>query len=208
MLLSLSKLAKKHRMNIEGVIHAGAHLGEEADDYQALGIKNVWWIEANPMVIPKLKEKLDPYGHHLIEALLAEREGEKMLFHITNHNGMSSSVYEFGTHKESSPEMVFRYHRELESRTLDSLAAEYGIYGCNFLNMDLQGSEVPVLRGATHLLKDVDYIYTEVNREEVYIGIELLPEMEKLLAKSGFYRAELSMTDAGWGDALFIKRKT
>ena len=36
------------------------------------------------------------------------------------------------------------------------------------INMDVQGYELEVLKGATKTLEQVDYVYCEVNRDEVY----------------------------------------
>jgi hypothetical protein len=38
----------------------------------------------------------------------------------------------------------------------------------NFLSMDLQGAEGHCLRGATELLANLDYVKTEINKDEVY----------------------------------------
>ena len=38
----------------------------------------------------------------------------------------------------------------------------------NFLNMDVQGYELEVLKGGTTTLEKIEYVMTEVNRAEVY----------------------------------------
>lgn len=208
MLLSLKDLARKHRMRITGVVHCGAHLAEEAKDYDRLGVREVWWFEANPLVINQIRSNLAPYDNQfIVEALLADVDGAEFPFHITNFDGMSSSIYEFGKlHLDSSPDTKFVEHVTLLSRSLDSLADEYSISGCNFLNMDLQGAELLALKGASNLLGDIEYIYTEVNADYVYQGCGLIGEIDDLL-KPTFKRVETSWTPAKWGDALYVRTK-
>jgi len=205
MLFSLQELHQKYNMEIRGILHLGAHLGEEAQDYENLFVKNVWWVEANPHVMDKLRENLRPYNHHLIQALLTDVDGEFRNFNITNYDGMSSSIFEFGKlHLDSSPDTQFVDTALLESRTVDSLVAEFNITDCNFLNMDLQGAEVLVLQGAVKTIESIDYVYTEVNIGEVYEGCGKMWQIDDFL--SDFDRVETYMTPAQWGDALYIRR--
>ena len=75
----------------------------------------------------------------------------------------------------------------------------------NFWNLDIQGSELAVLRGSQELLSHCDVIYTEVNRESVYTDCGLIDELDVLLSKHGFERVNTSWSDMQWGDALYLK---
>jgi FkbM family methyltransferase len=190
---------------VTGVLHAGARMGEEAADYVAADIANVWWIEANDGVIPQLRFHVEPLGHHVIPALLGERDDVLLPFHITNHDGMSSSVLQFGTHLQHDPSTHFVDHRLMRSHRIDSLVAEFDIHPVNMLVMDLQGYEGPVLRGATELLPQLDFVMSEVNSKQVYIGATQVEELDEIL--SDFDRVEtLWVADQGWGDALWARR--
>jgi len=206
MLLDFTELYEKYDLKITGVIHAGAQLADEARSYADKGIGNVWWIEANPNVMRKLRQNIAPYGHHLIQALLTDEDGVETQFNITNYDGMSSSIFEFGElHLNSSPDTKFVDRVVMRSRTLDTVVRENEIRECNFLNMDLQGAEVLVLQGATETIKSLDYIYTEVNIGEVYIGCGKMHEIDEIL--TDFQRVETSMTPAQWGDAFFVRKE-
>jgi hypothetical protein len=123
---------------------------------------------------------------------------------VTNYDGMSSSVLAFGTHPTFSPDTVFVKEEVLLSATLDRLVAENRITGCNFLSMDLQGAEMLCLRGATKFMESVDYVMSEVNTAEVYVGCAKLPELDEFLA--GFTRVATHMVgEQGWGDALWLR---
>lgn len=206
MLLDLEELDDQFDMNIRGVIHCGARLGEELEVYRRLRVSPVYWIEANPAVIPRLRSNVEPYGQYVIQALLYSEDDVELDFNITNYDGMSSSILQFGTHPSFSPDTIFERRIALISRTLDSLAAEYEIEGCNFLNMDLQGAELHCLKGATGLLPEIDYVYSEVNTDEVYIGCARLGELDAFL--EDFERVATRMCGTqGWGDALWIRRE-
>lgn len=206
MLMSLPDLVANYEMSITGVLHCGAHLAEEAPIYAALGAGSVWWVEGNPTVIPKLEPIIAAYpGQSLIEALLYDQDGETVGFNITNYDGMSSSVLEFGTHPQFSPDTVFVDRVELSTRSIDSLVAEHQVEA-NFLNMDLQGAEGRAVRGGrTFIDNQVDYIMTEVNKDEVYVDCAKVWELDEMLGD--FERVKTHWVgNQGWGDGLYIRR--
>lgn len=206
MLLEFEDLVKKYNMDISGVLHVGAHLAEEAELYDSIGIKNVFWVEGNPNVLRKLNRHLRNFpSQTLIEALVYDRDGEHLEFNITNYDGMSSSILEFGTHTSFSPEIKFVDKVERDSRSVDSLAAEYDMQDINLLNLDIQGAEKYAIAGATDLLKGVDYIFTEINKKEVYVGCTKVKELDQML--SDFQRVETFWVhDQGWGDGLYVRK--
>lgn len=206
MLLDLTDLVERYEMDVTGVLHLGAHLGEEAQMYSRLfpGVP-VWWVEANPHVITKVRSITDLFGQRLIQACVYSQDDVELEFKVTNYDGMSSSIFEFGTHPQFSPDTVFVDRVKLLSRTVDSLVAEYGIKA-NFLNMDLQGAELHALLGAKDFLGSVDYINTEVNSDEVYQGCCKIDELDELL--NDFERMETSWVPGqGWGDAMYRRRR-
>lgn len=203
LLIDLSYLVSHYSWSVNGVLHLGAHTGEEAEKYAELGIDRVCWVDCNPVTMTALREHVEPLGHQVIEALVGERDGERRTFHVANNN-VSSSVLELGTHRASSPETEYVNELELTTRTVDSL----GIVGCNMLNLDLQGGELSALRGALKTLESVNYIYTEVNEEEVYVGCPLTSDIDTFLDQLGFTRVETCMSGTrGWGDAAYMRKE-
>jgi len=206
MLLEWKDLQNKYfKKPLTGVLHVGAHLAEEAPLYSGAGVSNVWWVEGNPTVMPKLQLALRPYPtQRLLQALVFEEDGVELDFHVTNIDGMSSSIYEFGTHTSFSPEIQFVEHLKLPTRSIDSLVQENNIKDINLINLDLQGAELPALKGATKLLAGVDYLLTEVNKAQVYKGCTQIGELDDLL--TDFTRVETYwVADQGWGDALYVR---
>lgn len=205
MLLDLNELVAKYDLKITGILHVGAHLAEEASLYHLLGMSNVWWIEGNSDNISKIDKVVEPYGHQVIDAVISDKQGEEVVFHITNYESMSSSLLEFGSHVSFSPDTVFVEHRTVYTVTLDELKKFYEFTDVNFLNMDLQGAELLALKGAMELLPQIDYIYTEVNDQEVYRGCAKVWELDEFL--SDFDRVETGwVDDQGWGDGLYLRK--
>lgn len=204
MMLDLPGLKWKYRMTITGVLHCGAHLGEEAETYANLHLP-VWWVEANPSLIAKIRSRVAGYGQHILQALLYKQDGVQLEFNVTNHDGMSSSILQFGTHPEFSPDTVWVDHITMRTTTIDTLVKENDITGCNLLVMDLQGAEGIVLEGARAFLEHVDFVFTEVNTAEVYKGCIHMEDLDALLAP--FRRVETYLVDGqNWGDALYLRR--
>jgi FkbM family methyltransferase len=168
-LLELDKLISVYGLRPNGVLHLGAHAGEEAEIYSRCGLDRVVWVEGNPELIPALRASLEPHGHVVLEGLLSERPGETREFFVTN-NGMSSSLLPLGTHLTSHPDVQVTHTLSLVTTTVDDLAASHDLTRLDFLNVDLQGAELLALQGSEATLAQVDYVYTEVNREDVYRG--------------------------------------
>jgi FkbM family methyltransferase len=206
MLFDWNDVTRYFSKPVTGVLHVGAHLAEEAPLYEGIGVSNVWWVEGNPSVMVKLRRALKPYPtHRYVQALVYEEDGAELDFHVTNVDGMSSSIYEFGTHSQFSPDIEFVQHFKLPTKTIDTIVAENKIENINLINLDLQGAELPALKGASKLLGGVDYILTEVNRDEVYKGCTKIQELSHFL--TDFVRVETHwVPNQGWGDALFIRK--
>lgn len=200
-LIDLHDLADKYAIGMCSVLHVGAHTGEEASAYEARGWRPVWWIEADADVIERLRLEVEPYGGEVVQAVISDRVGP-VTFHVAN-NEQSSSVLPMGTHLFEHPEVHYVEDREMQATTIDQLWADGLIGGANFVNLDIQGAEGLALEGARNYLKGVDYLYTEVNRAELYRGAKLVDELDAFLATYRFTRVETSWTEHGWGDAFW-----
>lgn len=208
MLISMKDLTTIHGVRPTSVLHLGAHLGEEARDYGDVGARHTWWVEANPALIPGLEAHLRRVlGRHrwtVLHALVGEHEGQSATLRLTNKT-MSSSVLPLGTHATEHPEIWMTGEEiAMSVSTVDMLAARHGITA-DFLNVDLQGYELAALRGAVRFLAEVQWVYTEVNEAELYVGCPLVTELDEYLGAHGFERVATEMTRHGWGDALYSR---
>jgi len=74
------------------------------------------------------------------------------------------------------------------------------------LNADLQGSELQAFKGRGELLHDFDYVYSEINFKECYLGGALVEEIDAYLLQFGFQRVETGkVVGETWTDALYCK---
>lgn len=206
MLIDFRQLFPRHNIKPQGILHIGANVGEEAPVYNDLGIKDVWWIEANPELIPQLRINVDKFGHKITQALIGDVEGLELNFHISNNAGQSSSILELGTHKIAHPEVNYVKDVVLKMRRIDQFATCW--VGYDFLNIDLQGAELKALKGMGEILKQFKWAYLEVNKEYLYEGCPLVEDLDLYLLGFGFKRAETKWCgNTGWGDALYIKKQ-
>lgn len=210
MLIPFDYLFKKHGIKPKGLIHIGASDGQEAERYNALSIPKVIWIEAIPEVYQKLVDRVSKYSNHFcINACVGETNGKEVEFNISSNDGQSSSILDFGTHSVDHPNVTYIEKRKMITERVDTLLDKYKYFfsdqDFDFVNIDLQGCEIPALKSMGQYLGKVKWIYSEVNQKEVYRGCDLVEIVDKFLAIYGFKRVETKWTSAGWGDALYIK---
>ncbi|HEY7821789.1 MAG TPA: FkbM family methyltransferase [Acidimicrobiia bacterium] len=174
-------------------LHVGAHTAEEADGYRSIDAE-VIWVEAQK----DLADQLQAEGYDVRHAAIWS-EPTLLTFHTTS-NGQSSSLLPLALHRERYPNITVTQTQLIETTTIDALKL-----APDFLNLDIQGAELPALKGATQTLKGVKWIYTEVSTEELYEGQALEPELTDWLAARGFKKSLQVLTDYGWGDALYVR---
>jgi len=203
MLIPVRHLKRYWKIDPRGSLHVGAHLGEEQADYQKYGFEPTIWIEAQPELAEQLRLRVDAPSI-VIQAVAWNTDGEDLSLKITN-NGQSSSVFDLGSHKTHYPEITVKESRPLVSARLDSILPKE--LRPNFVNLDIQGAEFQALEGLGNLLHHIDFIYSEVNRAQLYTGIRQVTDIDQYLQGLGFVRVATSWTSADWGDALYLRRE-
>ena len=190
----------------KGIIHVGAHEGEEAVDYRVKGIDNVIWIEANEDLIPKIKANPHVREQPVICAAVSNKDGEEVTFKITN-NFQSSSILNLKEHLRHYPNITVTEERTVKTKTLDTIIEENNIdmSKYDFMNIDIQGADYLALKGMQKNLKYIRFIYIEVNFQEMYEGCGLFDDVKKLLEPQGFVLKEIVDTGVGWGDAVWVR---
>ncbi len=203
MLIPLDHLIRKHKLNITGILHIGACRLEELADYKRLGINKVYWVEANEQIVSEMKIKYP--DEQIYNVCLGSKDNEVRSFMLTN-NEHSSSLLEFGTHATEHTHVIESGRINIETLTLDTFTrTELPGREYNMINIDIQGMELAVLKQGVETLKNVSYIYAEVNEKELYKECGLLPELDTFLESQGFIRIETKMLSHGWGDSLYCK---
>lgn len=191
---------------ITGAIHVGAFVGEELLAYRSIGLSNTMLFEPQEDLYNIVKSKTI-LGERVFNTALGSKK-EKMTMNISyreggieNGCGASSSLLKPKKHLEEHPEVLFLEEKEVEVNLLDDFYED----GYNFLNIDVQGFELEVLKGATKSLEKIDSMILEVNCDEVYEGCPLVEDLDKFLLDFGFQRIETVMQSKSWGDAIYAK---
>jgi len=197
----------------KGVIHIGAHHGEEAQDYVNCGVKNVLWVEANPYIMKNLFDqtrKMSLQTEYLNE-VLSDVDNEETTLNIAN-NGQSSSILELGLHAIQYPHIQYVKRLPVKTKRFDTAVQEnptkVDMSKYDFINIDVQGAELKVLKGFGELLKQypIRAVYTEINFQELYKGCCLVHELDEYLSQFGFKRLITVAPEKTWGDALYARK--
>lgn len=210
MILDLKELHKKYEMNVKGVLHIGAHIGQENGVYDELQYTNRMFFEP----LTKNYEQLANNVHNwtLKKIALGPEQGEKEMYVETANNGQSSSLLKPKIHLDMYPHITFPDKETVTMDTLDNVMDQeteesgedhYEMY--NFINMDVQGYELEVLKGSLRMLNHIDYVMCEVNNDEVYEDCCMITEIDEFLKPYGFKRVEENWLGGCWGDAFYVK---
>ena len=207
MLISVDELQGKFGISPSGILHVGAHLAEEGEDYDRAGwaaFSKIIWVESQYELAQKLIKELNPERNKVINATVWSETGKEMKFHLAN-NSQSSSLFSFGTHATTHPDIKFDSYHTVVTVRLDKIINETD--DISFVNLDIQGAELEALKGLGRRLHNVKWIYSEVNKKEVYIGCAKIEELDRFLENFSFKRIATRWAfKTGWGDALWIKK--
>lgn len=204
MMLDLPTLVNKYNIKIKGILHIGAHFGQENSLYNHLGIKNRIFFEPLKSNYQILKNNIGE--EHLSLNIALGNENKKVLMNVeTANEGQSSSILKPFLHLTQYPNIKFETTEEVEMKKLDSL--DINLSNFNTINIDVQGYELEVFKGAKQTLKHIDYIIAEINRDEVYQDCARIEQLIDFLSPYGFELVEQEWWNGGiWGDGLFIKK--
>ena len=206
--------------NIKRVVHVGADRGGELPQYKNMGVEEVVWLEANPEVYQELLENLELMDVSEVKSLpfnqlISDSDDIETDFniyygwdagHLVGNKGMSSLLKAKNSWWGSE---CYRGTVKLQSSTLDTFLEKNSLgYDYDMLNMDTQGAELMVCKGAVKLLESVKYINSEVTLyNPQYEGNPLFNEIYDFLKPFGFIHIETELSgDGNWGDAVFEKK--
>ena len=205
MIIGLSEYRSKYDFsNIRGIIHVGAHEGQEYDDYNEYFYPNVpiHWFEPQKDVYKILEKNLSgKLNNYFYNFALGSKNEELPIWRESQNSGQSSSFSKPQKHLEVYPHISFEMSDSLEIRTLDSL----NIMGPNVLVIDVQGFELEVLKGAKETLNRIDHIFCEINSDKLYADSPTVDEINSLLSAKGFTLREDWWTSGNWGDGYWNK---
>lgn len=194
------------RFPITGVMHVGAFAGEELISYRNLGLKNTVMFEPQPDLYNLVQGKLID-SEKIHNVALGSRQCEKEM-HVSwrsggvqQGSGASSSLMKPKKHLTEHTDVLFNDSISVKVDILDNYYDP--VY--NFLNIDVQGYELEVLKGAVNSLTTVDSMILEVNRDEVYEGCPMVEDLDEFLEEFGFSRLATYWQSQSWGDAFYAR---
>jgi FkbM family methyltransferase len=205
MILSFTTMVKKYSMDIKGIIHIGAHRGQEIEEYVDNGIQDIIMFEPVSLNFNILEKRMADVNANISAYQVALGNEEKnVTMYLSDNDLISSSVLRPKVHLQLHPGVGFPGTEEVEMKRLDSFAEETQNF--NFINMDVQGYELEVLKGGAETLKHVDYVYCEINRDELYEGNAFVEDLDEFLSGYSMERVETDWAGTLWGDALYVRK--
>jgi FkbM family methyltransferase len=202
-----------------GVIHVGAHRGEEVPSYLRAGAGHVLLVEANPEHAAALEAAFS--GRPEVSVLnyaAGDRESEiELMLHTSSNGGTeSASILQMKGLAAIVPTMHTSGTVTVEMLPLDEILGRHGFRPDDYtlLVVDVQGAELLVLEGASAVLDAVAAVIAEVAFVDLYEGGARAEDVRDTLSARGFEERvsgyhELYRGDArfpGWGDSLFVRR--
>jgi FkbM family methyltransferase len=169
-----------------GILHIGAHEGQEAEAYDRLS-KPVIWIEAIPLYFEKLRVNIKSFGNQVaLNALLDSKCHNSRDFFITSNNAESSSIYPLAENdywKGLKNSDIL----QLPARRLDCVFSSSSLKEFDYWIIDVQGAEIEVLKGAGNLLSFCKYLQVEISQEEFYNGGAQFADLKDFLESKSFF---------------------
>ena len=205
MLLDFSNLIKKYNCKTHGIAHFGAHHGQELDEYLLIGFNEIHLFEPQTKAFKILQSKIKINENVFVYNYGLGSKNENFELNIDTGDGQSSSILKPHLHIELYPYIEFKEKEIIKVKRFDC----QNLTNVNFLNLDIQGYELEALRGCESALKNqIEYIYTEVNRKELYRDCCLIHEIDVFLRRFDFLRVKTKWwnTLTPWGDSFYVRK--
>jgi FkbM family methyltransferase len=201
-----------------GVVHVGAHHGQEVPSYLQAGFERILLIEANPDACRVLHERFDSTpGVTIVNCAVSDQDGT---FELQLHTSRSGSVEAASllTMKRLG-EIVKTMHTptsvQVPTFQLDNLFAREALRPEDYtlMSLDIQGAELMALSGADGLLGHLQGLIVEVSVIEMYEGGATEAQIVEHLEARGFHQGQPiyhtlydeESTFPAWGECLFLR---
>jgi len=167
-----------------GILHIGAHLGLEAEEYSSKG-KPVIFIEADPETFKRLEERVSPFQDMRAFNFLLGDEEKIVRFFRASNSSESSSIFEF-SEKNVFQNVSTSNEIDIKMFRLDSRFTSEDLKEFDHWVIDVQGAELLILRGAGELLKICKTLFVECSTDEFYVGGAKWEEILKFMQLNGY----------------------
>jgi len=160
-------------------------------------------VEPGPQALERLRSRLGGYPNVEILAVAAARETGSASFHLTGHDhGSSLRAPRSESEAVLGAGAVVMETIEVPTLSLDDLAGDRQV---DVLKIDVQGSELDVLRGGRRALERTRSVLLEMNFFSQYEGDATFDALHAEMTQLGFELTNVSapLTTAD-GTAIFI----
>ena len=180
------------------VVHVGSHYGQDNNQYELLGIQEIYWCEADPFCASQIRLRYPK--SYVIEGVFWSEVNTSLDFWIMP-NRAHNSLFE--------PKLpVEEVHiMKVKTTTLDHEFQNLTVRKPTLLVLDVQGAESKVLQGARKLLSRIDFIVCEITDESSISTFSVThEEIERILTPIGFKKSISRKSFSGeYYDQLFVR---
>jgi methyltransferase, FkbM family len=204
-----------------GVVHVGAHKGEEVEVYRRHGCTRIVLIEANPKWCEWLQHTFADSGDvEVYNYAVGSHDGRATLHIHTSRTGSTepASVLPLARFKEIVPTLQTEASLDVPAIRLDTFFRRHDLDAHEFdlVNLDIQGAELLALEGAAEVLQVIGAVLTEVHFVDLYEGGAAAEKIDAFLEGLGFERIAALVHDmydsdttfSAWGETLFVRAGT
>jgi FkbM family methyltransferase len=167
----------------DGILHIGAHYGQEAERYYKSGSR-VIWFEGMPDVFETLSHRIKIYPNQTAILAVLGDSNRLVNFNVTDNQGQSSSVFSLAKGHRFPTKIVSEI--SLQMKRLDDILTPLDLADFSHWVVDVQGAELIVLQGAGELLTNCYTLEVEVSTYETYTGGARFEELDSFLRERGF----------------------
>lgn len=187
----------------KGVIHVGAHSGEERFDYHAHSLK-VLWIEADTNIFRRLRRNIHRLDNQrCLNYLVSNIDSEEQVFNRSSRLG-TSSIFDFKDGRTHDDQV------KMPSRRMETLLRvhDVGFDEYDYLVTDVQGADLLVLEGMGVYLNAIEFLKVELYIRAPYVTIYKNDCVEKaadeFIINRGFRLVERRVKENTYGSKWAI----
>lgn len=134
-----------------------------------------------------LKPTLEAIGQEVEIGVVTSTVGQELTFYTSKKDTgkTGSSIFREDTH--AFKDKFLELEVKVKTKTLDDILARRNLTGkITFLKLDIQGAEIEALKGATILLRNVDFILSEVSLFQYNVGAPSFAKTVYFMNKIGY----------------------
>jgi FkbM family methyltransferase len=199
------------------IFEIGAAQSEDTIKYaQKFPKASIYAFEPLPVNYEKGKVNIQKHAIknvNLYNIGMSDKEGKSQFF-VSSLNSnpspnsiadglRSSSLFSPGKHLAIYTNVLFDNSTYINCITLDIFCKQHEINHIDFIQMDVQGAELLVLRGGMNALKKTDVIWLEVSNIDLYSNQPKANDIHNFMKSNGF-KLLIDALGEVYGDRLYV----